>query len=58
MQLQVVNGLLAPYGIELGRDAWIERCVGRKARDFLGEILGTRLEPGQLDRLLAAKSIS
>ncbi|HZB94727.1 MAG TPA: HAD-IA family hydrolase, partial [Herpetosiphonaceae bacterium] len=36
--------------------AWIEQCVGRKARDFLREILAGRVGPGEFERLLVAKS--
>lgn len=51
-----MNQALARYGIELSRRDWIERCVGHKARDFLGEILGDRVDPSEMDRLLVAKS--
>ena len=56
LQLCAVNNILAPYAIALSPTAWIERCVGNKARDFLREILAGRVGPGELERLLVAKS--
>jgi HAD superfamily hydrolase (TIGR01509 family) len=56
MQLCAVNNILARYGIVLSPAAWIERCVGRKARDFLAPILAGRIGPGELEQLLVAKS--
>jgi HAD superfamily hydrolase (TIGR01509 family) len=56
LQLCAVNQILAPYSIVLSPTVWIERCVGRKARDFLREILGGRAGPGELEQLLVAKS--
>ena len=55
-QLLAVNQALAPYEVEISRDEWISRCVGHKARDFLGEILGNRIGAKELDALLAVKS--
>ena len=56
LQLCTINQILAPYSIVLSPTLWIERCVGRKARDFLREILGGRAGPSELERLLVAKS--
>src|SRR5688500_8100262 len=55
-QLLAVNQVLASHGIELSKQEWIERCVGRKARDFLNLYLGDRIEAAEFERLLEAKS--
>lgn len=54
--MQAVNQILAAYAIRLTEQDWIQRCVGHKTRDFLRELLYSRVDEHKLDQLVAAKS--